>query len=201
MGSKATSPRRAPTARNPQLARQAPQPVLAGPPEATIAEPPADPSPSQGRATRPGRADHAEIRLWLRLLFCANRIESILQSRLNKAFGLSLARFDLLAQLERAGEGLTMTEVSRRMMVTNGATTSLVDRLVEDGLVSREAHPQDRRTNIISLTPLGRDRFLAMAREHEGWLVGLLSDLDPETKTALLDGLGDLKHRLDKITE
>src|SRR5919108_5688400 len=94
-------------------------------------------------ATRDG---HDDIRLWLRLLYCASHIESIVQSRIMGAFGISLARFDLMSQLERVGGGLTMSEVSRRMMVSNGATTSLVDKLVEDGLVQREAHPVDRRT-------------------------------------------------------
>lgn len=152
-------------------------------------------------ASPPPRTDHAAIRLWLRLLFCAGRIESILQSRLTRAFGISLARFDLLAQLERAEGGLTMTEVSRRMMVTNGATTSLVDRLVEDGLVRREAHPQDRRTNIITLTDQGRERFLAMAQEHEDWVIELLGGLDAPSRAALLQGLGDLKHRLETISD
>ncbi|HMA49860.1 MAG TPA: hypothetical protein VKP60_08915, partial [Magnetospirillaceae bacterium] len=66
--------------------------------------------------------DHADIRLWLRLLYCTSRIEQQLQSRLTAEFGMSLARFDLLSQLERAPAGLTMTELSRQMMVSNGAT-------------------------------------------------------------------------------
>src|SRR5215470_14966290 len=118
---------------------------------------------SSGRAHQ----GHEDIRLWLRLLFCASHIESIMQSRIMNEFGISLARFDLMSQLERVGGGLTMSEVSRRMMVSNGATTSLVDRLVEDGLVLREAHPEDRRTTLLHLTEQGRKRFLAMAAEHE----------------------------------
>jgi DNA-binding MarR family transcriptional regulator len=121
--------------------------------------------------------DHADIRLWLRLLYCTSRIETALQSKLTAEFGMSLARFDLLAQLERAPNGLTMTELSRQMMVSNGATTSLVDRLAEDGLLQRAAHPSDRRTTIISLTDLGRARFL-------------------EAKAELLSGLGALKQHL-----
>ena len=151
---------------------------------------------------RPGssaRNGHDELRLWLRLLFCASHIESILQSRITGDFGISLARFDLLAQLERAGGGLTMSEVSRRMMVSNGATTSLVDRLVEDGFVIREAHPEDRRTTLLHLTRQGRDRFLAMAAEHEEWIVTLLADLDGPAKKDLLSGLGALKQHLEKL--
>ncbi|SMH62666.1 MarR family winged helix-turn-helix transcriptional regulator [Azospirillum agricola] len=146
----------------------------------------------------PDAGNHADIRLWLRLLFCASRIESVLQSRITSDFGISLARFDLLSQLERVEDGLTMTEVSHRMMVSNGAITSLVDRLVEDGFVRREPHPRDRRTNIIRLTDEGRARFLAMAGEHEQWVVGLLDGLDEPVKRGLLDGLGALKQHLEK---
>src|SRR5215510_9974201 len=124
-------------------------------------------TPGKGKARAPARNDHDDIRLWLRLLYCASHIESIMQSRIMNDFGISLARFDLLSQLERVGGGLTMSEVSRRMMVSNGATTSLVDKLVEDGLVQREAHPEDRRTTLLHLTKQGRERFLEMAAEHE----------------------------------
>lgn len=151
---------------------------------------------------RPGssaRNGHDELRLWLRLLFCASHIESILQSRITGDFGISLARFDLLAQLERAGGGLTMSEVSRRMMVSNGATTSLVDRLVEDGFVVREAHPEDRRTTLLHLTDPGRKRFLAMAGDHERWVTSLLAGLDQAAKQGLLSGLGMLKQHLESL--
>ena len=143
--------------------------------------------------------DHADIRLWLRLLYCSSHMESVLQSRISQEFGITLARFDLLSQLERAPEGLTMTDLSRRMMVSNGATTSLVDRLVEDGLVLREPHPSDRRTTIIRLTAEGRDKFLSMAGIHEGWVAGLLEGLDPKAKSGLIEGLGALKHHLEKL--
>ncbi|HEY3146431.1 MAG TPA: MarR family transcriptional regulator [Dongiaceae bacterium] len=152
-----------------------------------------------GKSKPRARNGHDDIRLWLRLLYCASHIESIVQSRIMSDFGISLARFDLMSQLERVGGGLTMSEVSRRMMVSNGATTSLVDRLVEDGLVKREAHPEDRRTTILHLTEQGRERFLAMAAEHEQWIINLLTGLDGSAKQELLSGLGALKHHLEEL--
>ncbi|HEY1383355.1 MAG TPA: MarR family transcriptional regulator [Dongiaceae bacterium] len=155
--------------------------------------------PGRSKPRAGARNGHDDIRLWLRLLYCASHIESIVQSRIMSDFGISLARFDLMSQLERVGGGLTMSEVSRRMMVSNGATTSLVDRLVEDGLVKREAHPEDRRTTLLHLTPDGRDRFLAMAREHEQWIISLLTGLGGSAKQDLLSGLGALKHHLEEL--
>lgn len=144
-------------------------------------------------------AAHLEIRVWLRLLGSANRIETVLQSRFTKEFGISLARFDLMAQLERARDGLTMTDASRRMMVTNGAITSLVDRLVDEGFVTREPHADDRRTTIIRLTAAGRDRFLTMAARHEEWVVGLIGGLAPAALADLNRGLTALRHHLDDL--
>jgi DNA-binding MarR family transcriptional regulator len=153
--------------------------------------------PAVNRDTAP--KDHLEIRIWLRLLASASRLESILQSRFTREFGISLARFDVLSQLERSGDGLTMTETSRRMMVTNGAITSLVDRLVDEGFVMREAHPEDRRTTILRLTDSGRERFHTMAAEHEQWVVGLLSGVDKQTKQDLVKNLAVLKHHLEEL--
>lgn len=157
------------------------------------------PARARAKPHAAARNGHEDIRLWLRLLYCSSHIESIMQSRIMGEFGISLARFDLMAQLERVGGGLTMSEVSRRMMVSNGATTSLVDKLVEDGLVQREAHPEDRRTTLLHLTEQGRDRFLAMAAEHEAWIKTLLADLNGTAKQDLLSGLGVLKQHLENL--
>src|SRR5262249_36344098 len=108
-------------------------------------------------------SEHIEIRIWLRLLACATRIENVLKFRLRRGFGTSLARFDVLAQLDRLEHGLTMTELSRRLLVSNGAVTGLVDKLVADHMVFREEHSTDKRTVIVRLTPEGRAHFRRMA--------------------------------------
>ena len=144
-----------------------------------------------------GGAEHIEIRIWLRLLACSTRIENVLKSRLRRDFGTSLARFDVLAQLDRFEHGLTMTELSRRLLVSNGAVTGLVDKLVADKLVVREEHSTDKRTVIVQLTPEGRAQFRKMALRHEEWVISLLGDLSHEARVELLHNLTLLKRRLD----
>ena len=80
---------------------------------------------------------HASLRLWLRLLSATTRIEDTIRQRLREQFGITLPRFDLMAQLEREPEGLSMGEVSRRMMVTGGNVTAIVDQLEKEALVQR----------------------------------------------------------------
>lgn len=123
-------------------------------------------------------ADHAdELRLWLRLLTCTTMIEGEIRSRLRERFDVTLPRFDLMAQLDKAPEGMTLSALSKRMMVSNGNLTGLVERLVESGHLDRRTSDLDRRAQVISLTEDGRAEFRAMAAEHEGWIASLFSGL------------------------
>jgi DNA-binding MarR family transcriptional regulator len=107
-----------------------------------------------------------ELRLWLRLLTCTNLIEREIRRRLAEKFKTTLPRFDLFAQLERAPTGMTLGDLSRRMMVTNGNVTGLVDRLLESGHLERFSLPNDRRVQIVKLTVKGRTAFARMANAH-----------------------------------
>ena len=144
--------------------------------------------------------DQLDLRTWLRLLTCANMIEGEVRARLRTDFDITIARFDLLAQLDRAGltddRGLTMGELSRRLMVTNGNVTSLIDRLVGEDLVIRRPDPADRRAHIIELTPGGRRAFDKMSAAHAGWIGGLFDGIDRKSLEALYGNLARLKASL-----
>src|SRR5262249_1943450 len=74
--------------------------------------------------TKTVESDHGdELRLWLRLLTCTTLIEGTVRSRLREKFDVTLPRFDLMAQLDRAPDGMTLSDVSKRMMVSNGNVT------------------------------------------------------------------------------
>jgi len=136
---------------------------------------------------------HDSLRLWLRLLACTMLIERTVRTRLFRRFATTLPRFDLMAQLERSPAGLRMGELSRRMMVTGGNVTGIVDQLVAEGLVERRAIAADRRALAVRLTPKGRRRFMAMAAEHERWIEEMLTDLPVAERTRLYALLGHLK--------
>ena len=122
--------------------------------------------------------DHGdELRLWLRLLTCTTLIEGEVRSRLRERFDVTLPRFDLMAQLDKAPDGMTLSDVSKRMMVSNGNVTGLVERLCESGHLDRRTSDQDRRVQVIRLTKAGRAEFRKMAAEHEIWIADMFSDL------------------------
>lgn len=139
-------------------------------------------------------ADHrAELRLWLRLLTCTTMIESEIRRRLRQEFGVTLPRFDFLAQLDKTPEGLVLGEVSRRLMVSAGNVTALAERLIADGYITRTASPHDRRVQIVRLTEEGRRRFRRMAKKHGSWVAALFADLPLGEIEDLTTRLGRLK--------
>ena len=136
---------------------------------------------------------HDELRLWLRLLTCTTLIEGEVRRRLRESFDVTLPRFDVMAQLDKTPDGMTLGELSSRMMVSNGNVTGLVERLVADGLIARKRAPNDRRAQIVRLAPAGRRAFRAMARAHEGWILEMLSDLKPSEIATLMGLLAKAK--------
>jgi DNA-binding MarR family transcriptional regulator len=141
---------------------------------------------------RPG--DHeSELRLWLRLLTCTTLIEGEIRRRLRHEFDVTLPRFDLMAQLDKSPAGMTLGELSQRMMVSNGNVTGLSERLVALGLLDRRQSPSDRRAQLVSLTPEGRRAFRAMARVHEGWIAEFFANLTPADIEALMRLLAKTK--------
>lgn len=138
--------------------------------------------------------DHRdELRLWLRLLTCTTMIEGEVRRRLRERFDVTLPRFDLMAQLDKAAEGMTLSDLSKRMMVSNGNLTGLVERLAGSGHLDRRTSDSDRRAQVISLTPIGRAEFRAMAAEHEHWIAELFGDLSRREQEDLMRLLAKTK--------
>lgn len=146
---------------------------------------------------RPG--DHKEeLRLWLRMLTCSTLIERDIRRRLREEFKTTLPRFDLMAQLDKFATGMTVGEVSQRLMVSNGNVTTVVGGLVDEGLVDKRPAPHDRRVQVISLTAQGRRQFRSMAERHELWIAELFAGLSPPDASALMRLLGTTKQSLQQ---
>ena len=142
--------------------------------------------------------DKLELRAWLRLLGVVNRVEGALRGRLRQAFDSTLPRFDMLAQLERAPEGLSMGDLSRRLMVSNGNVTGVMARLEKDGMVRRAPSPADRRTVKARLTDRGQKAFREMAEPHEAWVAALFCGLNREELATLIVLMDRLRASLER---
>ena len=147
-------------------------------------------------------SEHPEaLRLWLRMLTCTQLIEKQVRSQLRTQFDTTLPRFDLMAQLERAPEGMKMKDLSRRMMVTSGNITGITDQLVTEGLVERMDVEGDRRAYLVRLTPQGRELFNTMARQHEQWIVEAFATLGEGDIATLYRLLGKVKEHTHETAE
>ena len=150
---------------------------------------------SRTRKKFPGQpASKQRLRLWIRLLRTARAIEAELRERLRVEFATTLPQFDVMAALARKNAGMTMTELSRFLMVSNGNVTGIIDRLVADKLVLRTAPADDRRAIIVRLTQKGVAQFARIAKAHEDWVDKLLSEFGSTETDAMiqhLDGLAD----------
>ncbi|GAA1885178.1 MarR family winged helix-turn-helix transcriptional regulator [Actinomadura bangladeshensis] len=139
----------------------------------------------------------------MRVLGRLSRLTRIAERELKNLFsefGLERGEFDVLATLRRAGApgGMTAGALARSSMVTSGAVTNRLDRLVAKGYVTRELDPGNRRTVIVALTPAGRDlidRAVAAHLDNERRILAALDEQQQDdlaaTLRTLLLSLGD----------
>jgi DNA-binding MarR family transcriptional regulator len=131
-----------------------------------------------------------QLEAWRAFLRAQAELIRTLDRELEAERGLPITFFDVLIQLSQAGGRLRMSELADAVLLSRSGMTRLVDRMVRDDLVRREACPTDRRSMYATLTPKGK-RALAQARpvhlrgvaEHFG---RHLSDQEAKTLAAAL---------------
>lgn len=136
------------------------------------------------------------LKMWIRILRATRTAEGQLREFLRVKHGTTLPRFDVMAALFRRRDGVSMSELSRMLLVSNGNATAVVDRLENDGFARRTASATDRRTIYVSLTPEGVALFERLAAEHEIEINRIFADLSEEEidmMTDILKRVGDVK--------
>jgi len=133
------------------------------------------------------------LKMWIRLLGVTRASENGLREYLRVKHDTTLPRFDVMAALYRRREGVTMGELSRMLLVSNGNATAVVDRLEAEALVLRTPSEADRRTVHVALTAEGMTTFETMAEGHEAEVARLfagLSEDDLDQMTTILKRMG-----------
>ena len=156
---------------------------------------------AQGVVRRPDGAQavaQLESRTWLRMLGCANLVLANLCANLRAQFDVTMPTFDILAQVQRAPRGPTMSEVSRRLLVSKGNVTDLVTRLERRGLLERRADGRDARVQHVHLTPAGEKLIRRMLAAHDRWLIAMTAELGRQPMLGLHRSLGALRDVLIK---
>ena len=134
---------------------------------------------------------------WSALALLHGRIEAHIERALQAGHDLSVREYSLLDVLSRQhnGEGghLQMKQVADAVVLSQSATTRLVTRLEDRGLVRRLDGAADRRSVLVEATPAGIDLYRRAAPVHAAavaqHLGGHLSDAEQETLVTLMTRL------------
>ena len=140
------------------------------------------------------------LRAWIQLTKCAKRIEAHVNRRFAESHGTSLARFDVLANLERcADHAAGATELSRLLLASQGNISRLLDRMEQDRLVRRRPSPRDKRVSEVQMTRAGEALFERLAADHETWTDAMFGELDNAELKQLTALLGKVRARLKDL--
>lgn len=143
----------------------------------------------------------AELRANLINMFI--RINNLLikhgnSNRLAGAFGLSQQQWSLLGVLNRSGQGMTMTELGKNLLVTKANMTGMIDRLERDGFVSRHPDQFDRRVTKVLLTEKGMEFMKAIQVPRDQFSDDMFADFSADELTNFCGYLERLFNRLDR---
>ena len=135
-----------------------------------------------------------ELAAWRTFLRAHATVTRRLEAELVAEHDLPLASYDVLVQLsESPSRALRMTELAERVLLSRSGLTRLVDRLERDGLVRREACPDDARGTLAVLTPAGLERLRAAWPTH---LRGVSEHVTGKLDASELATLQELLQRL-----
>lgn len=127
-----------------------------------------------------------ETQVWHAVLEVHGAVFARLNRAMGREFGITLAKFDVLAQLFRSPAGMTQGNLSRHLKVTGGNVTGLVRRMSGEGLVTRHMSPEDRRVFVVQLSERGKETYLAARAQHDALLEDWFHSLADGDKTETL---------------
>lgn len=137
-----------------------------------------------------------ETRIWLQILSLESTIFSKLNQVLGAKFGLSVAKFEFLAQVERYPEGISLGTISSNLRVSSGNVSGLVRRILADGLITKKMSKEDRRSFIVKFSPKGKELFDQANAIHAETLEECFAEISSDELDASLVALKSLSSRI-----
>ena len=134
-------------------------------------------------------------------LFRANGLLLAAGHRLAEREGLTAARWQVLGAVALAGRPLTVPQIARRMGLTRQAVQATVNQLHRDALVETSDNLDHRRSPLINLTELGRQKYAALDRQQITWINELSAGLKISDLAATARLLHDLSDKLEKAPQ
>ncbi|WP_180899517.1 MarR family winged helix-turn-helix transcriptional regulator [Martelella soudanensis] len=135
------------------------------------------------------------VRLWLHMLKAVRHVEGNLRERLRENYAMTLPRFDVMAALHAAPEGMRMSALSKQLVVSNGNVTGVIEKLVADGLVERENQETDRRAFLVRITDKGKALMDEMTAVHRGWIDEIFAEIAEPDVARAISIMMDIRHK------
>jgi DNA-binding MarR family transcriptional regulator len=107
---------------------------------------------------------------WLALIRTHARLWDQVEAQMRHDSGLTLPRYDVLMQLDRAGGRLGLTELASKVVLSPSGLSKLLDRMEASLLLRREPDPRDARSTLARITPRGRSLVRKARQSHHAWL-------------------------------
>jgi DNA-binding MarR family transcriptional regulator len=137
--------------------------------------------------------------VWRALLSVEARLQDRLDQELRRAHDLSVAEYGVLVHLsEGDGDGMRMSELAERLLISRSGLTRRIDAMVRAGLVERRACPADGRGSMARLTPAGAAKLTEAAPTHVAGVRRYLMEPLADRLDGLAEGLERVATALDK---
>jgi DNA-binding MarR family transcriptional regulator len=134
---------------------------------------------------------------WMLLVRTHTRFWGGVEEQMQREHGLTMARYDVLAQLEMAGGRLGLRDLAAAIALSPSGLSKLLDRMDASGLIRREPDPADQRAAFATITPWGRELVRGARSDHHALLrrtfAAALNDRD-------LADLARIMRKLDAAT-
>jgi DNA-binding MarR family transcriptional regulator len=115
-----------------------------------------------------------------------------------KDHDLSLSQLSALFQIRYKG-CFAVSDLGESLGITAAAASQMLERLANEGLVTRSEDPHDRRVKQIRLTPLGESTLNESILTHKSWLEHLASSLTEEERCQVAAALKLLSERAEQL--
>jgi DNA-binding MarR family transcriptional regulator len=140
-------------------------------------------------------ADHERwMGAWLALLRTHARLWDQVEAQMRRDHGLTIARYDVLAQLDAAGGRLRLSDLGASIVLSPSGLSKLLDRMRASDLIRREPDPQDARSTFAVITARGRALIKKARRTHHELLQerfgDALDDRDVADLTRICERIG-----------
>jgi MarR family 2-MHQ and catechol resistance regulon transcriptional repressor len=142
-----------------------------------------------------GKKADIALSMWVKLARSASTFGRLTDEHI-RTFGLTTPQFGVLEVLGHLGP-LTLGELSKKLLVSGGNITCVIDNLEKEGLVERLPSKLDRRAIVAQLTDKGEKLFAETFQKHAEYvatLAAVLTEEEQETVSILLKKLGLALH-------